>query len=91
MLGLVALIVAVALGVFGFQAARDFTARRLRYTAVAEYPGLSALAAGIGTALLAAPVVALLPVVGAGTALLLGAGVGTGVAAGTRGSLPDDA
>lgn len=90
MLGIVALVLAVALGIFGFQAARGFTARRLRYTAVAEHPGVSALVAGLGTALLAAPMVGLLPLVGAGTALALGAGVGTGVAAGARGPLPDE-
>ncbi len=90
MIGLIALIAAIAVGVFGFRAARTFTARRLRYTAVAEHPGASAFAAALGATLLAAPVAAFLPVVGAGTALALGAGVGTGVVAGTRGRLPDD-
>jgi hypothetical protein len=84
-MGILALILAIVLTVTGFRAARTFTSDRLRYTAVGAHPGASGLIAGVGTALLAAPVVALLPLVGAGTAIALGAGVGTGVVAGTRG------
>jgi hypothetical protein len=91
MFGLLALIIAMVAAVFGFRGARSFTARRLRYTAVGEHPGASAFVAAIGTTLLAAPVVGLLPLVGAGTAIALGAGIGTGVVAGTRGRLPDEA
>lgn len=83
-MGIIALILALVLTVAGYRVARTFTFERLRYTAVGAHPGASGLIAGLGTALLAAPVVALLPLVGAGTAIALGAGVGTGVVAGTR-------
>jgi hypothetical protein len=40
--------------------------------------------AGVAAAILAAPVVAILPVLGTGSALIFGAGVGTGVSMGAR-------
>jgi hypothetical protein len=40
--------------------------------------------AGIGAMLLALPIVAVLPVIGAGTAVVLGLGVGTGAAVGAK-------
>lgn len=80
----VALAVAGAAAFYGHTRSRDFSRRRLRYTRVAERPGLSGILAGVGATLLAAPVVAFLPIVGAGTAMALGAGVGTGVAMGSR-------
>ncbi|MGB1658180.1 MAG: hypothetical protein ACPHO4_12600, partial [Longimicrobiales bacterium] len=42
--------------------------------------------AGVGATIVAAPVVAVLPVVGAGTAIAIGAGIGTGVALGVKDS-----
>ena len=42
--------------------------------------------AGVGATVLAAPLVAVLPIVGAGTAIAIGAGIGTGVALGVRDS-----
>lgn len=84
MIELIALAVAATLGVYTHLRARDFTRRRLRYTKVAEHPGASGLLVGVGAALVAAPLVAFLPIVGAGTALAVGAGMGTGVAVGSR-------
>jgi hypothetical protein len=75
------LIVAGVVGVAGHLKSRDFVHKRLRYTNLVEKPALG-IAAGVATALIAAPLVAVLPVVGAGTAIALGAGVGTGVALG---------
>lgn len=83
MFELLALAIAGAAGVFGHQQSRRFVGRRLRYTEIVEKPALG-LWAGVGATLLAAPVVALLPIVGAGTAIALGAGVGTGVALGVK-------
>lgn len=83
MFELIALGVAGAAGVFGHIKSRRFVGRRLRYTNVVETPGLG-LWAGLGATVLAAPVVALLPIVGAGTAVVIGAGVGTGVALGVK-------
>lgn len=67
----------------GFVAVRRFVSRRLRYVDAVRSP-LAPWLAGIGAVLLAVPVVWLLPVVGAGTALAFGVGVGTGVVSGRR-------
>lgn len=83
MFELIALAVAGAVGVVGHIQARTFVGRRLRYTRIVERPALG-LWTGVGATLLAAPVVAVLPIVGVGTAIALGAGVGTGVALGVR-------
>ena len=83
MFGLIAAGIAGATGIFGHMKARRFVARRLRYTSIVEMP-LLGVWAGVGTVVVAAPVVALLPLVGAGTAIAIGAGVGTGVALGVR-------
>ncbi len=84
MFELIALGIAGGSAVYGHLKSRDFSRQRLRYTRVATSPGVSGIVAGVGVALLAGPVVALLPIVGAGTAVALGAGVGTGVALGVR-------
>jgi hypothetical protein len=85
MIELIALAAALGAAIAGYRGARNYTFRRLRYTAVGEHPAASGIAAGVGTALVAGPVVALLPIIGAGTAIALGAGVGTGVVSGARG------
>lgn len=81
--------------VFGHLKSRDFVRRRLRYTGIVEKSSTGmGLAAGAATALAAAPIVAVFPFVGAPAALILGAGVGTGVARGIKqarkGGPPDD-
>jgi len=83
MFELIALAVAGTAGVFGHLKSRHFVGKRLRYTKLVERPALG-LWAGLGATLLAAPVVAVLPIIGAGTAIALGAGVGTGVALGVK-------
>jgi hypothetical protein len=80
---MIELIAAGALGVVGHLKSKDFVKRRLRFTSLVERPGVG-LMAGAAAALVAAPVVAILPVVGAGTAIAFGAGVGTGVHVGVR-------
>ena len=78
---------------YGHTRSRKFTRKRLRYTSWVEKPGLG-VAAGVVAAIIAAPIVGPLPLVGTGTALLFGAGVGTGVAMGAKdakdGSIFDD-
>ena len=81
MFGLIAAGIAGAAGVIGHIKSRHFVGQKLRYTSLVEKPMLG-LWAGVGAVVVAAPVVAVLPIVGAGTALALGAGVGTGVALG---------
>ena len=79
----------IALGIAGVAAvgghlkSRSWVRRKLRYTKTIEKPGLG-LAAGVVTSVVAAPLVAVLPIVGVGTAIALGAGVGTGVALGAK-------
>lgn len=84
MFGLIALAAAFAAAYVGHTRTRRFTRRRLRYTRVGEHPLSSGVVAGLGTAIVASPLVAVLPIVGAGTAMALGFGVGSGVTAGAR-------
>jgi hypothetical protein len=71
------------LGIVGYAQARSFVTRRLRYVD-AVHTALAPIIAGVGAALLALPIMAFLPYVGAGTALSFGIAVGAGVAAGSR-------
>jgi hypothetical protein len=72
-----------ALTAGGYYQARQYVQRRLQY--VDAVHGVRApLIAGAAAALVAAPVVAIVPLIGAGTAVLFGIGVGAGVAAGAR-------
>lgn len=90
MLGLIALVASIVVAIAGHRWTRRFTRRRLRYTQVAQRPGISGIVAGIAVSLLAVPVMGILPLLGTGTALLLGAGVGTGVALGAREEMVPD-
>lgn len=83
MFELIAAGIAGVTGVYGHLASRKFVGKRLRYTNLVEKP-LLGLWAGVATTVVAAPIVALLPVVGAGTAIVAGLGVGTGVALGVK-------
>lgn len=83
MIELIAFGVAAAAVAAGHFLSRRFVRERLRYVPAAQARPAPWIA-GIGVTLLAAPVVWLLPVVGAGTAVALGLGVGAGVAAGAR-------
>jgi len=69
--------------IWGHIMSRRFVRSRLRFVDGAQNPAVP-IVAGVGAVLLAAPVVWLLPIVGGGTALLFGMGVGTGVLAGQR-------
>lgn len=83
MFELIALAAAGLAGAGGYAKTRSFVRRRLRFVdSVQTSP--APLIAGTAAALVAAPVVALLPIVGAGTALAVGLGVGVGTAAGVR-------
>ncbi len=84
MLELIGFAATIALTIIGYYQARQYVQNRLQY--VDAVHGLRApLLAGMVACLVAAPVVALLPVVGMGTDVLFGLGVGAGVAAGARG------
>jgi hypothetical protein len=81
--GLLAFALSTAAVIIGFTQARDFVARRLRYVDAARSP-LAPIVAGVGAALIAAPIVWMLPFVGVGSALAFGLSVGLGVAAGNK-------
>jgi hypothetical protein len=83
MFELIALAIAGVAAVGGHLKSRQFVGQKLRYTSLVEKPALG-LWAGVGATLVAAPFVAVLPIVGVGTAIALGAGVGTGVALGVK-------
>ncbi|HVX39340.1 MAG TPA: hypothetical protein VHB25_07170 [Gemmatimonadaceae bacterium] len=79
----ISLVVAAGVTLFGYWQSRQFVQNRLRYVDAVHKSAVPILA-GIGAALIALPIVALLPLVGTGTALLFGAGVATGVSSGRR-------
>jgi hypothetical protein len=83
MFGMIAFAAAIAATVFGYLQSRSFVRRRLAYVD-AVHNALAPILAGGAAFIVAIPVVGLLPLVGGGTALLFGAGVGAGVAAGAR-------
>jgi hypothetical protein len=83
MLELIGLLVAGATSIGGFVASRRFVRDRLRYVDAVQKKRAAVIAGGVALAA-AAPVVAILPVVGAGTAILFGGGVGFGVYKGAR-------
>ena len=87
MLETIALVLWVVLttvaGLGGYIAVRRFVRDRLRFVDAVRRPLAPWLAGGVAT-LLAAPVMWLLPVVGGGTALIFGLGVGVGVASGRK-------
>lgn len=83
MFELLALAASIAVAAIGYTQARAFVRERLRYVDAAQ-SGIAPLLAGLGAAVVASPVVALLPFIGAGTALAFGVSVGVGVANGQR-------
>jgi hypothetical protein len=83
MLGLITAGIAGAASGLGYFKTRHFVRDRLRYVDAAQ-KRITPWLAGALTTLAAAPLVALLPLVGGGTAILLGLSVGFGVAHGAR-------
>lgn len=80
MIGLAATAIAT---VAGYLKSRQFVRDRLRYVDAAQSP-MAPVVAGVGATVVAGLIVAFVPLVGIGTAVLFGAGVGAGVAAGAR-------
>ena len=79
-MGLITLGIAGAIGIVGHMKSRDYVRRKLRFTSIIKKPGIG-IAAGAATVvgLAALPVITLgLPVI------LVGAGIGTGVAFGAK-------
>ena len=80
MIGVAATTVVTAIG---YLKSRQFVRDRLRYVDAAQSP-MAPVVAGVGATVIAGVIVAFVPLVGIGTALLFGAGVGLGTAAGAR-------
>ena len=80
---LLSFLAGTVLAIVGFSQARAFVTGRLRYVD-AVHSALAPIIAGVGAALVALPLVAILPFIGVGTALSFGLSVGFGVAAGSR-------
>ena len=83
MLELLGLGVAVVSAGLGYVKARNFVRGRLRYVDTVQRPVIP-FAAGFAAALVTAPLVWLLPLIGGGTAIAFGIAVGAGVAQGAR-------
>lgn len=81
MFEIIAIIASAGAGLAGYLTSRDFTRRKLRFVDAAQTPAAPFIAGGVA-ALAATPVFWLLPVVGLGSALVLGAGVALGVRSG---------
>ncbi len=74
--------IAAAAGIFGHTSTRSFVGRRLRFTSIVEKPSFGLAAGAVATAV-ALPFAAL-PIVTVTTAIVFGAGVGTGAALGAK-------
>jgi hypothetical protein len=83
MLLMISFLIALAVAFLGFSAARRFVRDKLRFVDAAQRASTPWLAGG-GALLIGAIIVALIPGVGAPTALTFALAVGTGVAAGAR-------
>jgi hypothetical protein len=83
MFELIALATAAGASGFAYLRSRDFVSGRLRYVDAVQRPSAPVIA-GIITVAVATPVVWALPIVGGGTALLVGAAVGAGTRAGVN-------
>ena len=83
MFPLIGLALSAGAGLAGFLTSKDFTQKKLRFVDAAHKPA-APIIAGVAAAVVAAPVVAILPIVGAGTAIILGAGVALGVKSAQR-------
>ena len=81
MIGLIVLALTLGASWFGYSSARRYVRERLRYVEAALTPG-AAIVAGIAAATVVAPLVWLLPWVGAKAAIIFGLGTGLGARAG---------
>jgi len=81
--GLISLGAAAGAGIAGYVGSKDFAQKKLRFVDAAQSPAAPWIAGGVA-AVVAAPVVWLLPIIGAGTAIIFGAGVALGVKSAQR-------
>jgi len=77
------IIIALVAAALGYWQAKSFVQSKLRFVDAVQHFA-APLLAGVAAMLIATPVVWLLPLVGKGTAILFGLGVGAGVSSGAR-------
>ena len=83
MFTIISMALAIAVAAFGYLSARSFVQEKLRFVDAVHHFAVPLLV-GVAAMMIAAPVVWLLPLVGKGTAILFGIGVGAGVSSGAR-------
>ena len=83
MFTMISMAIAIAAAVLGYIQARSFVRSKLRFVDAVQHFA-APLLAGLAAMLIATPVVWLLPLVGKGTAILFGLGVGAGVSSGAK-------
>lgn len=80
---IISMAIALAVAAFGYLQAKSFVQSKLRFVDAVQHFA-APLIAGVAAMLIATPVVWLLPLIGKGTAILFGLGVGAGVSSGAR-------
>lgn len=83
MFTIISMAIALAVATIGYVQAKWFVQNKLRFVDAVHHFA-APLLAGLAAILIATPVVWLLPLVGTGTAILFGLGVGAGVSSGAR-------
>ncbi len=83
MFEIIGLVATGAASIWGYVQARRYVRGRLRFVDAVQKP-MAPIVAGAAAAVVAAPIVWILPLVGAGTAIIFGAGVGLGTHHGQR-------
>jgi hypothetical protein len=81
--GLIGLTAATGAAGFGYLRSKSFVAHRLRYVEAVQSP-VAPLIAGAAATAVAAPVVWVLPIIGAGTAIVFGIATAVGTRAGVK-------
>lgn len=81
--GLIGLAAAAGAGTLGYLRSKSFVARRLRYVDAVQSPAAPFIAGAAATAV-ATPIVWVLPIVGAGTAIVFGVATAVGTRAGVK-------
>ena len=79
----ISMALAIVVAAIGYFQAKSFVQSKLRFVDAVHHFAAPILA-GVAALLIATPVVWLLPLVGKGTAILFGLGVGAGVSSGAR-------
>jgi hypothetical protein len=83
MFTIISMAIAIAVAAIGYLQAKSFVQSKLRFVDAVHHFA-APLLAGLAALLVAMPIVWLLPLVGTGTAILFGLGVGAGVSSGAR-------